>query len=231
MPLAQATVGPIFAQDGASPPGGLRQGKLGSLVVHELHGRFYEQTYRANMYSTSANLTALSANTISSANSATGTPIVGVWNPSNSTVNLVVLQAAVGFVLNTLTTPVAPGPLLWQTSTGNNNISTGAAPVNRKTLVAAGSQAKGFNGGVALTGLTNNVAFLEVADFPQASGQTAGTITASTTSSQFAAGFNGVQNFDGCLIIPPGGVLGLYNTTSTTTYSAAARLLWEEVPL
>lgn len=213
--------------DGAIAP--QRGGKLGDTIISELHGRFYEQVYRANVYSTGSALTALSANTITL--TATSTPILGVWNPSSSSVNLVILQASVGFVLNTLTAPVGPGAFLWASSTGNAAITTGSAPFNRKTMVASGSQAKAFPGGVALTGLTNNLVVFEAADFPQPSGQTAGTITASTASSSFAAGFNGVQNFDGSLIVPPGGVLSLVNTTSTTTYSAAGRLLWEEVPL
>jgi hypothetical protein len=218
-------VGPQVVNDGALPP--FRQGKLGDLIVSELHGRFYEQTYRGSFFSIGSSLTALSANTITLV--AATTPILGVWNPPTSPVNLVITQAALGFVLNTLTAPVGPGPMVWASSTGNSAISTGLAPFNRKNMTNSGSQAKGFAGATALTGLTNNLVVFETADFPQASGQTAGTITASTASSQFAAGFNGVQNFDGSLIVPPGGVLALLNTTSTTTYSAAGRLLWEEV--
>jgi hypothetical protein len=40
-----------------------------------------------------------------------------------------------------------------------------------------------------------------------------------------------VEEFDGSMIIPPGGVLALLNTVSTTTISVASMLLWEEVPL
>lgn len=227
--LTQGTAGPILVADGATPNSGLRLGRLGDTLVSELHGRFYEQVFRGNTYSIGMGLTALSANTITL--TATTTPVLGVWNPATSPVNLVILQAALGFVLNTLTTPVGPGPFVWASSLANTAISTGSAPFNRKTMASAGSQAKAFTPATALTGLTNNLVIFEEADFPQASGQTAGTITASTTSSQFAAGFNGVQNFDGSLIVPPGGVLALLNTTSTTTYSVTGRLLWEEVPV
>jgi hypothetical protein len=230
MPLAQGTIGPVITTgDGAVPPGGLRQGRGGDLIVSELHGRFYEQAYRGNVYSIGSALTALSANTITLV--AATTPILGVWNPSTSTVNLVMLQLGLGFVLNTLTAPVGPGPMLLASSLSNTVITTGSAPFSHKTLSNVGSQAKAFPGGVALTGLTNNLVVFQMADLPQASGQTAGTITASTASSSFAAGFNGVHNFDGGLIVPPGGVLALLNTTSTTTYSAGGRLMWEEVPL
>jgi len=226
--LLDTRTGPVVQADGNGDQP-IRQGRMGALITADGHGRFFETASRGYMFSIGMALTNLSANTITL--TATTTPILGVWNPPTSTANLVILQAALGFVLNTLTTPVAPGAFLWASSVGNAAISTGLSPFNRRTMQANGSQAKGFTPATALTGLANNLVVFEAADFPQPSGQTAGTITASTASSQFAAGFNGVQNFDGSLIVPPGGVLALLNTTSTTTYAVAGRLLWEEVPI
>jgi len=213
-------------QAGTTPT--VRSGQLGDMIVSELHGRFYEQVYRNNVYSAGSSTTALSANTITL--TATTTPIVGVYNPSTSTVNCVILQASLQALINTLTTPVGAGAFVWATSIGNGAVSTGASPFNRKTLASSGSQAKAFNGGVALTGLTNNLVILEGSDFTSPTGQTYGTITAPTTGTTLTS-FGGVQNFDGQLIIPPGGVLALLNTTSTTTMSVTSRLLWEEVPV
>jgi hypothetical protein len=221
-------VGPQILQDGAGQT--LRLGKLAELIVGELHGRFYEQTYRGNVFSTGCSVTALSANTITLV--AATTPILGVWNPSTSPVNLVLLQCMLSVAANTLTAPVPPGPFVWASSVGNAVISTGSAPFNRKSLASSGSQAKVFPGGVALTGLTNNLVIFEGADLPNLSGLTnAGTITAQASTSNATAGSVGVQNFDGQLIVPPGGVLALLNTTSTTTYSVTGRLLWEEIAI
>ena len=207
----------------------LRMGNLLDLIVSELQGRFYEQTYRGNKYSIgTSGVVALSATTITL--TATTTPILGVYNPSNSPVNLVILQASLQAFINTLTTPVGAGAFVWATSQGNAAISTGLTPLNRKTLLQAGSYAKGFAGATALTGLTNSLVIQEGADFTSPTGQTYGTITAPTTGTTLSS-FGGVQNFDGSLIVPPGGVLALLNTTSTTTMSAAGRLLWDEVPL
>jgi hypothetical protein len=228
MPLAQGTVGPIYANDGSLPAAGFRQGRLGDLIVSELHGRFYEQVYRSNTFSTGSGVTALSANTITLV--AATTPIVGVWNPPASTVNLVLLQCSVGVHANTLTTPQPPGPFVWASSVGNTAITTGNLPFNRKTMTSGGSQAKAFPF-VALTGLTNNLVIFEGADLPDMGLFVAGTITAQTNTSNATVGAFGVQNFDGSLIVPPGGVLALLNTTSTTTYSVVSRLLWEEVLL
>jgi hypothetical protein len=206
----------------------LPQDQQGALLASELHGRFYVQNYTGNLYSTGFGVTALSANTITL--TATTTPILGVWNPATSTVNLVMLQAALQVFINTLTTPVGAGGFVWASSIGNAAISTGSAPFNRKIMQASGSSAKAFPGGVALTGLTNNLVIFDGADFTNPTGQTYGTITAPTTGTTLTS-FGGVQNFDGSLIVPPGGVLALLNTTATTTMSVTGRLLWEEVAL
>ncbi|SRR6266550_2161809 len=203
-------------------------GEFSDVIVSELQSRFYEANYRGTLYSTGSSITALSANTITL--TATTTPILGVWNPLNSSVNLVILQASLQAVINTFTTPAGAGVFVWASSTSNNAISTGSAPFNRKTLVSAGSLTKTFPGGVALTGLTNNLVIFEGADFTSPTGQTYGTIVAPTSGTTLT-GFGGVQTFDGSLIVPPGGVLALLNTTSTTTMSAAGRLLWAEVAI
>lgn len=218
--------GPQANGDGVVVPA--RAGKLGDTIVSELHGRFYEQVYRGNVYSAGGGLTALSANTITL--TATTTPILGVWNPGNSPVNLVMLQAALEAYINTFTTPVGAGLWVLATSVGNNAISTGNAPFNRKTLTAAGSQAKEFVGNVALTGLTNNLVVQETLELSSPTGSTYGTIVAPTAGTSLT-GFGGVVNFDGNIIVPPGGVLAILNTVSTTTMSAGGRLMWEEVPL
>lgn len=220
--LNEFQVGPQVNADGVTNNG--RSGKTGEQIFSELHGRFYEQASRGGLYSIGATITALSANTISL--SATTTPIVGVWNPSTSLVNLVIVQAALCVVANNLTSGAGPGVFVWASSVGNTTITTGSTPFNRKTLASVGSSAKGFPF-VALTALTNNLVIFEEADFPSPSGLTYTTIG----STALMPSFQGVQNFDGSLIVPPGGVLALLNTTSCTTFSAASRLLWEEVAI
>lgn len=221
-------VGPQIVGDGSNPIS--RFGRAAEQVVQELHGRFYEQVFRNNVFSIGCSVTALSANTIALTSS--GTPILAVWNPSSSPVNIVMLQAMLTVAANTLSSPVPPGPFVWASSIGNSALTLGSAPFNRRTLASVGSQAKAYPGGVALTGLTNNLVIFEGADLPNLSGLTnSGTITAQTTGSNATAGAFGVQNFDGSLIVPPGGILALLNTTSTTTYSVSGRLMWEEVPI
>jgi hypothetical protein len=207
-----------YAQ-GSTPP--LRQGQLGDLIVSELHGKYYEAAYRGNLFSVGMNNTALSANTISL--TATTTPIIGVWNPLSSNVNLVMNKAKCLIVVAG-NSAVAPGAFVWATSTGNAGLTLGVAPLSRKTLVGAGSQAKGFNISTALTGLTNNLVVQNTAAF--------GTLVAAqgATATPMISG-DAVEEFDGSLIVPPGGLLCLLNTISTTTINVAAMLMWEEVPV
>jgi hypothetical protein len=217
----------LFGQTGPNGPVGdgvqvpIRQGRYADVIVSELQGRFYEANYRNQLFSNGCSLTALTANTITL--TATTTPILGVYNPANSPVNLVILQAALDVTINNLTNGAGPGAFVWATSIGNTAISTGSAPFNRKSMVASGSQAKGMSF-VALTGLTNNLVVLEGADFPPPSGLTYGTFPATAVIPVYS----GVQNFDGNLIVPPGGVLALLNTVSSTLWSVAGRLLWAE---
>lgn len=222
--FTQVQVGPQTVNDGSTPIA--RGGKGGDVIVSELHGRFYEQTYRGNIYSIGCALTALSTATFLLTSSAQ--PIVGIWNPPTSTVNLVPLQAMLVDEINNVTS-VAPGAFVWASSVGNTALTAGLAPFNRKTLASSGSQAKAFSLSTAslLTGLTNNVVVFEPAEFNTASGLLTTTVAAATPTPSVS----GRQNFDGSLIVPPGGILVLLNTVSSVTHSVASRIMWEEVAL
>jgi len=214
--------------DGVStPPRLIRTGEFG---FSEIHGRFYEQNYRANLYANGiTTLTSINAATFTSATTgATATPIVGVWNPATSSVNVIVLQAVVGFTL-TAATVTGGAPFVWLASVGNSAITTGVAPWNRKTLAQTGSQAKGVSG-VALTGLTNTLSVMfGSAITGGASGNFSfvGTAAGDTT---IHAGTT-CENLDGSIIVPPGGVLGLFATTTPVAHSVTSSIFWEEVPL
>jgi|SRR5712671_2934476 len=215
-------VGPQTVADGATATA--RGGKTAEVMVSELHGRFYEQVYRGNVYGNGTlALTALSANTITL--TASTTPILGVWNPASSLVNLVILQATLNAGINN-TASVGPGAFVWASSNGNAALTLGTAPFNHKTLTAAGSAAKGL-AFIALTGLTNNLVVQESADFPSPTIITTTAIPTTVTTPSVSY----TQNVDGSFVVPPGGVLALLNTVSTTTVSVTGRLLWEEVGL
>lgn len=234
--LIQGQVGPTSTQSvgaGSTPP--VRQGQLGDVIVSELHGRFYEQAYRGNFFRVgttapvqgTANHGTTNGLSATLATAAAGTPMLGVWNPLTSSVNLVLTQATLATMIQTVTTPAPFGALVWAVSLGNGAITTGLTPWNSKTLTQAGSQARGFAGGTALTGLTNILTAIEASDFASGGTVTYGTVANTATMPYYVA----TQNFDGQIIVPPGAVFGLYNTGATTTMNFTGRLLWEEVPL
>jgi hypothetical protein len=155
------------------------------------------------------------------------TPIAGVWNPTNSSVNLAILQLRLQLV-NTALQTTGQGALVWATSFGNGAISTGNAPLNRGTLQAIGSAAKGL-AAVALTGLTNNLTVREAAG--AAGGPISNLSTLQTAAGLMPFNTAEIDHVDGAIIVPPGGVLALLSTGTPVAISAASSLLWEELPI
>lgn len=221
-------VGPQSASSADNTNVSARAGRQADLIVSELHGRFYEDTFRGNVFCIGMGLTAINNATFTvGTTGATATPILGVFNPSTSSVNLVILQAVLSATLTALTA-TGPGGFSWMTSTGNSAISTGSAPFNRKTLASSGAQAKGFASSPALTGLNNALAV----SFGSALnvGQPYNISEVATAAGFMTQPATAIENFDGSLIVPPGGVLALMANTTTVAHSVAGSLLWAETP-
>jgi hypothetical protein len=219
--------GPIYGNTGGSVP--FTADMTAAQRVTDAHGRFTEAASRGLLFSTGMTATSISASTFTTAAlSATGTPIVGVWNPSGSGKNLYILQARMNAFQTALIT-TGPGAFMWAVSLNNAAISTGLTPWNRQTLTQGGSVAKGF-ANTALTGLTNNLTVMESSAL---SGGSLGNYASTGT----AAGFMGLESgtnvdpIDGAFVIPPGGVLALLCTTTPIAVTASSSLLWEELPI
>jgi len=224
--LSEVRVGPITAQSGTVNPA--RAGNTGELAVLDAHSRFQEAAIRGNLFSCGMSLTSISAATFSTGTlGATATPIIGVWNPTGSGKNLVIIQARVQIV-NTALQVTGAGALVWCTAVGQNAISTGIIPLSRLSLALSGSVAKGF-ANTALTGLTGNLTVQEASGL--------GGLLSNLSTLQTAAGLmpqapTFVDNIDGAIIVPQGGVLALLCTTNPpVAISAASSLLWEEIPI
>jgi hypothetical protein len=225
--IAQGSVGPDVLQDGA--PAAIRLGKGAEQIVGELHGRFYEANYRGSLYSAGMTMTSISNATYTLATLGnTVTAIAGVWNPSASPVNLVILQAALA-VSQTALQATGPGGFVWAASVGNTAITAGTAPLNRKTLAASGAYGVNLTN-TAPTGLTNNL----VVRFGSALGggsAVGAAFLATQAGAQTVQAPGNVENIDGAIIVPPGGFLALLATLTPVGHSAASALLWEEVPV
>lgn len=212
-------VGPIAGGTGTAAP--FTASILGAQRVGDAHGRFMDAAYYNRLFGWGRTVTALSANSITL--NATTTPIIGVWNPPTSPNYLCILQASLQIAVAG-NAAVAPGGFVWASSLQNAGLTLGNTPINRKTLAAGASVAKAYDLATALTGITNNLVIFEAADF--------GSLVAAqpaTASPLISPPM--VQNFDGSLFVPPGALLALLNTVSTTTVSVAARIMWEELPI
>lgn len=215
-------VGPQTLSDGSN--GTFRQGKSAELVFQQLHGRLYEQCYRGNLYTFGVSNTALvAANAIATGVTATAQPVLALWNPLSSTVNLVVWKALLSLT-TVANSAVAPGGFMWLAANSQSAISTGSTPFNCKTFLQTGSQAKVFSISTALTGLVGSLANLRGCSIPVSNAAGAATAVTLTVGPQ-------EELVDGSLIVPPGGVLALMNQVSTTTVSYTTGIVWEEVPV
>jgi hypothetical protein len=211
-------------------------GEFGELLVTELQPRFYEWNNRGSIFAGGMQLTSIANATFTTADglsatlatAATATPIAGLWNPSNSGINIVLLQAVVSMVL-TAATSTGTGPLVYASYTGQTSpIATGLNPINRKSfLVSGGSLTKNL-AGVALTGLQNTGVFLGASSIPTDSTNFSFVGTAVGAMPWVAPS---AENLDGNIIVPPGSIIALFASTTPVAVSAASSLVWIEIPV
>lgn len=203
--LIQAQVGPVAtsASLGPSATPVIRLGNMGDTIVSELHGRYYEQTYRSGMF-VIANQAVV---TTSAALTTTFTGLV-LGNPTTSTVNLVIqsfgcAQVAVG----------AAAAVGIMTGTGAT-VTASLTPRNRKVGGAAGQALA--NAGQTLPGTP----VLE---------QVFGSVGSLATTGYALQGAIYVD-LAGSLILPPGAFVASYTTIATTS-ALIFSFSYEEVPI
>lgn len=206
----------------------LRQGRFAELVGSDYLPRFAELTRAGRLFSHGIGLTAINNATYTTGTlGATVTPIAGVYNPPTSGVDLVIIQLVLGVTV-TAATNTGGAPFAWASSVGNQAVSTGAPPFNRKTGQASGSGALGL-GNIAPTGLTNSLVVRGAAGV--GGGSMHGFSFVETAVGSTGPHFMTVDNVDGSIVVPPGGVLALLATTTPVAHSASSMLLWAELPV
>lgn len=192
-------------------------------------GNYYEQNAKGNMFCFGGVSTALVAqNATATGLTATAKPIIGVYNPPNSGKNLSIIETLV-LITNVAASAVSPGAFVYVTATGQAGnaatFSTGVAPISRFLGNATPSAALGYALTQALTGLSGS---LTNTALPFNSTQ----IVASEPSTVAPMmGGQSAEDNQGSWIVPPGAFLGVMCTASTTTVSAASRMVWIELPV
>ena len=209
-------VGPVSAADGTKPQA--RGGRLGDVIVSELHGKYFEQTVRGNVYALTLTTTSstIAAGNINAAAAAASTQFA-LWNPPSSKVNVVLLKTWVIPISGTA--PVAGCfhnfmlqgvPTIPSSGSAYNMYASGQNPQARFVASAAGTA---LTGGGALTVVK-----------PMAMNLFAGSLAATT----------GIQPtmeiLDGDIVLPPGtGWVPCWTATGTTFLNGYG-VEWEEVP-
>jgi hypothetical protein len=217
--IIQGQVGPIAqsATPGTNPP--LRQGQLGDMVVSELHGRYYEQAYRRNLFSGA--LSGAAGVTASALGIVTATAYTGLvlYNPPGSTVNCVLQK--VGYVL-----PIAPAAATVV------SIGTGFSALPPQTTTAITARNNYVNGPAPLASLYSVATFgisttAPVTTYPVYTMGWVGTVAA-TSSGQVNSG---LVDLEGSIVIPPTGYACIYLSTAANTNGFFGSMAWEEVPV
>lgn len=222
---AEGTGGEGKVGDSAATP--VRLGYLRDLIAN-VNGRYFENNrYGRIFHGGMVALTSISAATFTVATTgATATPIAGVWNPLDSGVDAVILQAMLAAVLNALQA-TGCGGFAWMASLGNKDISTGAAPTSGKTLKQLGSACKDVSG-VALTGMSGTLRAFRASALNGGSGGTVAFLATQVAMQTPAA--PSFEEINGSIIVPPGGVLALMAASTPVGHSAISGLAWAEIP-
>jgi hypothetical protein len=204
--LIQPITGPQASSDG-NIASGARGGKQGEIMVSELHGRYYEQTYRRNMFSVA--IQSVATTTVGLATTYTGLCIA---NPVASQINMVLNKATI------------MQSVIQATQIEAYAIAFGFNKTTNVTLTAAATTQSNFIGsgavsvGVAATSATLPTAPLYGYFVTQ---------TASATSQPSTA----LVDFEGSVILPPGAYAAWVTPAQASVAGLWFSFAWEEVPL
>lgn len=219
--IIDATVGPIVASDAGQLT--LRLDQTRALVVTDAHGRLREAAMRGKLYT---GMTAIGGTTVVAGNNspiaAAAASILSLYNPLGTKVNLSLLRTILFYVSGT---PAAGG---WVynygfsqniTAVQNNGGVAGAAPVSG--LVSGLSGTGKIYTQTALTGSGAQILYRPIGG----TALFAGALAATTP------GLGVVEQVDGEIEAPPGGVVSVASPGTGTTLIVGACFVWEEIPL
>ena len=209
--LIQGQVGPSSAQSvsaGATPV--VRLGQQGDLIQSELHGRYYETTYRKSHY-----VGTVAAVTTSAGTSTTFTGMV-LYNPPTSTVNLVLNKVGLAFAVAFGTSPTNIGLMVGQTYTPISTFATTSTSTRGLFLGQPQGQGVVYSSATLIT--------TPVLQTILAVGSTAALTGFSVVPPTF-------YDLEGSIILPPGGYAATYTSAASGSSALYASINWEEIPV
>ena len=211
--LIQSQVGPVASTQsisaGVQSP--LRAGNMGDVIMSELHGRYYENAYRRNLF-TAASTAAVATVALGTTASYTGLYLA---NPIGSTVNIVLLKATWAA---SVAVPTAGYVVLEAGYSGATNVTAGGAITPSNNFVGVGAAGQALAGAGSAT--------LPIAPVAKAFLSSTGSVATTSTGIQPM----GIIDLEGSLILPPGG-FAAFATFATNTAAWWFSFSWEEVPV
>jgi hypothetical protein len=216
--LIQNQVGPLATT--ASITSGLqtpqRAGNLGDTIVSELHGRYYETTYRRAMFTAGVSTVIATATTASPTTTITGAQVL--YNPIGSTVNLVLNKVSMGFVLAQIANVIG-------IATGVNTATTISGTLTPTTAAARNKYVGGATGiGVSYASSSITLPTAVALDtILFSTGSNATTALSSTGLSAF--------DLEGGIVLPPGAYATVWSQAAIPASSLLTTFQWEEVPI
>jgi hypothetical protein len=204
--MALLQVIPGIQNNPDSQPVSARGGRQGDLMVSELHGRYYEQTFRGNMFS--ASIQAVATTTVGLATTYTG---LVLSNPVGSAVNLVLNKASVMQSVIQSTQVEAYAIAVGYNAT--TNVTHTAALTTKSNLIGSGTSS---------VGLADTSATLPTAPTYHTFVQNTGAATANGTGS--------VIDLEGSVILIPGAYACWVTPAQASVAGMWFSFQWEEVP-
>ena len=200
------------AADGTSPI--VLQGKQAELIVAELHGKYYTQAYRNNLFNGS---TAIAGVTVPAYNT-TGN-VFGLWNPAGNTKNAVLVSLDIGLVSGAL---ILSNWTLSQSLNAGSALATGGISAFTSATPQGGNI--GVSGGNSVR-FTPSAATTLASTFLMTLGMSYNTTT--TVANQLQTVH---YDFDGKVIVPPNSAVWVTNNAASGgTFDLT--LFWEETPV
>lgn len=208
IPALQAfvgAVGPTTQQDGNTPP--VRLGRTAEVINGALHGRYYESTYRKQMYSGSI------IGVISTVGTATTYTGLVLSNPVASSVNLAVNKCGYASLVQ------------WPASAALGLMTgfSSTAMINTSSVTTRCQFFNGSNSGQGLLGSNSTLPVTPTVNQLFATGMGAGPITTLPYVPQTFV------DLEGSLILPPGAFCAFYTSTVSNTAAQSYSFCWEEI--
>ena len=188
-------------------------GSFGEALISELNPVYYTLLKAGRVFS----LAALAANPSAFVGAAAGTPLLGLYNPASSGVDLVLLQARVG--VRTTGTAAASVSLNFYAANQGGVAVTGTQTQARNmySQAATGSNAYG------MVNTANTGALASTLIAPSVS---IGTVT--TTPGPVIG--NLLDEIRGTIVVSPGAYLAYGSAAALTAGSLDLTLIWAEIP-